>query len=485
MANDIIKLKGQDGTSYEVSAKKIGSGAKKDVYANPDKKFVAAFYRDPVDLTSLLRLKDLTGKYKNSIFSNDLWHKYLCWPYKQVTSPKGKIGLLLPYYPDHFFFKYGNIKGKEKSCDWFIKPITRKTMIDKKELGNWKKDFIVCLKLARALRRLHSAGLAHSDISYKNILIDPSQGNAMIIDLDELVVPGKYPAGVLGSPDFIAPEVMKTLNLKNDDPNKKLPSIQTDSYALGCLIYMILLHRHPLKGRKVHHSDAEKDLELTLGEKALFIENDSDYSNRPKIEGDRDMPWIDINRLPYKITGPLLSKLIKKNFQDGLHQPSERPMASEWENAILETLNLLTFCTNPNCESKWFVMNKAGRCPFCGSEYKGFSIPVFDIYKANYKNEYCFTGKQWVIYNGKTINKWDVFQNIYLNENINKDDYKRVGKFEFEKDRWFFENQYLSDLYIDGKEIKIGLETEIKVGSEIVFGKTPHGLKALVKMYHY
>ena len=32
---------------------------------------------------------------------------------------------------------------------------------------------------------------------------------------------------------------------------------------------------------------------------------------------------------------------------------------------------------------------------------------------------------------------------------------------------------------------KIGLETEIKVGSEIVFGKTPHGLKALVKMYHY
>jgi tRNA A-37 threonylcarbamoyl transferase component Bud32 len=27
--------------------------------------------------------------------------------------------------------------------------------------------------IARAVRRMHAAGLAHSDLSYKNILIDP------------------------------------------------------------------------------------------------------------------------------------------------------------------------------------------------------------------------------------------------------------------------------------------------------------------------
>lgn len=47
----------------------------------------------------------------------------------------------------------------------------------------------------------------HSDLSYKNILIDPVMGRACVIDVDGLVVPGKYPPDVVGTPDFIAPEV--------------------------------------------------------------------------------------------------------------------------------------------------------------------------------------------------------------------------------------------------------------------------------------
>ncbi len=55
---------------------------------------------------------------------------------------------------------------------------------------------------------MHAAGLAHSDLSYKNVLVDPVKGNASIIDLDGLVVPGRYPPDVVGTPDFIAPEVV-------------------------------------------------------------------------------------------------------------------------------------------------------------------------------------------------------------------------------------------------------------------------------------
>lgn len=41
---------------------------------------------------------------------------------------------------------------------------------------------------------MHAAGLAHSDLSYKNVLIDPVTGSACVIDVDGLVVPGKISA---------------------------------------------------------------------------------------------------------------------------------------------------------------------------------------------------------------------------------------------------------------------------------------------------
>lgn len=97
---------------------------------------------------------------------------------------------------------------------------------------------------------MHAAGLCHSDLSYKNVLIDPELGHACIIDVDGLVVPGKFPPDVVGTPDFIAPEVVKTSHLPKDDPRRVLPSIATDRHALSVLIYMYLLFRHPLRGGK-------------------------------------------------------------------------------------------------------------------------------------------------------------------------------------------------------------------------------------------
>ena len=92
--------------------------------------------------------------------------------------------------------------------------------------------------ISRAVRRLHAASLAHSDLSYKNVLVDPTSGRACIIDIDGLVVPGKFPPDVVGTPDFVAPEVIETQHLDKTDPNRKLPSVATDHHALAVLIYM-------------------------------------------------------------------------------------------------------------------------------------------------------------------------------------------------------------------------------------------------------
>ena len=111
---------------------------------------------------------------------------------------------------------------------------------------------------------MHAMGLAHSDLSYNNVLVDPIEKSAVIIDLDGLVVPGLYPAGVIGTAEFIAPEVLATKHLNKNDANRKLPNRLTDLHALPVLIYMFLLHRHPLKGGKVHNLETEIDDLLSM-----------------------------------------------------------------------------------------------------------------------------------------------------------------------------------------------------------------------------
>ena len=124
---------------------------------------------------------------------------------------------------------------------------------------------------------MHAAGLAHSDLSYKNILIDPVTGRACVIDVDGLVVPGKYPPDVVGTPDFIAPEVIQTNHLKKDDPKRYLPNIMTDRHALAVLIYMYLLYRHPLRGGLVHDLNDpqlyDRDIEIATTALNKAVEN--------------------------------------------------------------------------------------------------------------------------------------------------------------------------------------------------------------------
>jgi serine/threonine protein kinase len=123
------------------------------------------------------------------------------------------------------------IKGKEKEGKWFASANNQNRFLDEREKGTWLNYLKICILIARAVRRMHAAGLAHSDLSYKNILIDPVTGRACVIDVDGLVVPGKYPPDVVGTPDFIAPEVIQTNHLKKDDPARHLPNIMTDRHA--------------------------------------------------------------------------------------------------------------------------------------------------------------------------------------------------------------------------------------------------------------
>jgi DNA-binding helix-hairpin-helix protein with protein kinase domain len=166
----------------------------------------------------------------------------------------------------------------------------------------------------------------------------------------------------------------------------------TDLYALSVLIYQLLLCRHPLEGKNRFGDEVtDKD----LGADAVFIEDPTNRSTRYDVKWLQDaykrqgeqkaqdipylFPWRDLDRLPYTSLGPYLSEVVEKAFVKGLHDPTRRPSASDWEKALDRTMDLLLRCENPKCLAKWFVFTTDDQpvCPFCGTRVR-HSIPVLN-----------------------------------------------------------------------------------------------------------
>lgn len=464
-----VRLTATDGSTVEFVDEVIGSGAMKDVYFSPDKSYVVGFFREKQDANSKDRLQNIVGVYRDKIFKQvggDYWKNLFCWPEKLVEW-NGKLGIVCPTYHKNFFFQSGPFKGKEKEGKWFASAKLRNRFLPADQKGTWLDDLHMCIRIARAVRRLHAAGLAHSDLSYKNVLVDPLTGTACIIDCDGLVVPGKYPPDVVGTPDFIAPEVMETRSLKLGDPKKKLPSIYTDRQALAVLIYMYLLYRHPLRGGKVHDLDPAKDEELGMGKDALFVEHPTDHSNRIKVDqlGKSELPQGDPSKLPYTICGPYLKKLFDRAFIDGLHDPMKRPSAAEWEEALVKTTDLVQPCQNPSCEYKWFVFDNTTkpRCPFCGREYHG-QLPILNFYYSPSHGRFMSEQYRLMVYDKQTLYMWHVNRLIEPNEKTKPKDKKPAGDFHFFKGQWILINRRLPSMY---EILDDGTKKKIEVGGYV------------------
>ncbi len=495
----IIKCKTSDGKTVEFVDDIIGSGAMKDVYFSPDKSYVVCFYKTQQDFQAKERLQMITGKYHDSIFNQiggEYWKNLFCWP-TAMLEYDGKLGMVAPTYAKNFFFEYGSknndslqIKGKEKEGKWFAASNLRNRFVDSRELGDWLNHIKVCLLLSRAVRRMHAAGLAHSDLSYKNVLVDPSKGLACVIDVDGLVVPSRYPPDVVGTPDFIAPEVVKTNHLAKDDPNRSLPKRETDLHALAVLIYMYLLYRHPLRGGKVHDLvDEQRDESLTMGERALFVEHPTDKSNRIKLKNLKptELPWADTEKIPFTSTGPYLKELFLQAFVVGLHQPSMRPSANDWETALVKTVDLIQPCQNPSCDQKWFVFDNSTspKCPFCSTPFRGM-LPVLNLYSSRKEGSYRPDNHRLMVYTNQSIFPWHSNSLIVPNEKLADEQKKRVGYFVFHGDQWWLVNERLQGLFdVTGDmkiKIDIGHKLELKDGQKILFSKEDGGRLAVVQM---
>jgi serine/threonine protein kinase len=466
-----------DGSTVEFDSEPLASGGEKIVFFTKDKQHVVAFFfgyvNDPGERRR--RLEKILGAYNPTIggAQADYWRKHFCWPVGIIDNDtalpadfikrhnifRPVLGVVVPVYRSNFFFKDRTGNTREKKGRWFTGVKSRK-LVPEDERGTLLSYLQCCSVMASAVRRLHFAGLAHSDLSHNNVLIDPKNGDACLIDCDSLVVPGFAPPTVMGTPGYIAPEVVA---------GKKQPSIETDQHALAVLIYESLLLRHPLAGPKVRSTrSSEEDDRLSMGEKAIYVEHPLDASNYLS-----PAPEISVSRL-----GPYLQNLFTKTFVSGLHAPNLRASAGEWEKGLQQTLDLV----HPSPDGRnWFVLAKGMpfECPFSKQKWKE-PVPSCNLFRKMDGDEFVNEDYSITVWAGKYLYDWHFFANTTpLNSNR-----KPLAYFAAQKAKWYLVNQSEADMWLPDSSERVahGKGVVIQQGLKVLFSEAEGGRLAIFDM---
>ena len=222
------------------------------------------------------------------------------------------------------------------------------------------------LELAHSYLLLHSQGLCYRDISFGNVFFAPDTGDILICDNDNVAVDGETEGGVLGTPRFMAPEVVR---------GEALPSTQTDLFSLAVLLFYMFTVHHPLEGKK---ESEIKCLDLPAmnkiyGTEPVFIFDPQDRSNEP-VAGYHD------NALAFwPIYPQFLRGLFTRAFTDGIQDPANgRIRESEWRGAMVRLRDSLLYCGHCGIENFYDVDTlraTGGTPPVCWSCQATLQLP--------------------------------------------------------------------------------------------------------------
>jgi eukaryotic-like serine/threonine-protein kinase len=186
-------------------------------------------------------------------------------------------------------------------------------------------------ELANSFFELHAKGLCYRDISFGNVFFDPQTGEARICDNDNVDVDGR-PSSILGTPRFMAPEIVR---------GEAGPGTDTDLFSLAVLLFYILMVHHPLEGKReldIHCLDLPAMTRL-YGTEPIFIFDPNDESNRPV------RPYQD-NPLKYwEIYPRFLRDLFMQSFTTGIRDTVHgRVREGVWRNAMIDLRDSIVYC---------------------------------------------------------------------------------------------------------------------------------------------
>jgi serine/threonine protein kinase len=216
----------------------------------------------------------------------------------------------------------------------------------------------MALELADSFLRLHSLGFCYSDISFGNIFFDPVTGEISICDNDNVAVDGEGQSDVLGTPRFMAPEIVR---------EEARPNIGTDLYSLAVILFYMFMVHHPLEGRREREIPCLDlpAMKKLYGTDALFIFDPKHGANRP-VPGVHNNATLFWNLYPGYVRD-----IFTRAFTEGLRDPGARVRESEWRTVFTRMRDQIFYCHN--CGAENFLADEGNlpeplveqKCWFC------------------------------------------------------------------------------------------------------------------------
>jgi len=172
------------------------------------------------------------------------------------------------------------------------------------------------LLITSGFRELHLKGYSYQDLNDGNFVINPQNGDVLIIDNDNVSGDSKI-TGIAGKSRYVAPEIVA---------KGAKPSTNTDKFSLALILFLLWVRNHPLEGKAACPPCLNaKHERIIYGENPVFIWDPDDNSNRP-VQG------IHIGAITqWPLLPVYLQEEFKKAFsKDLLANPGNRILDQEW-----------------------------------------------------------------------------------------------------------------------------------------------------------
>ena len=332
-------LTAESGTKYTVRTL-LGAGGQGEVY---DVECSGRHYA----LKWYFKATATSGQKKTleSIISHGSPDPSFLWPQELVVPAQGDV--------------FGYIMD--------LRPKNYKSIVDLMKRRAEPSFYALCktaFNLARGYKKLHDWGAVYHDISFGNLFFDPDTGDVLICDNDNVSFDKNKEGGVLGTPGFMAPEIVR---------REKRPSRNTDQYSLAVLLFYLFMVNHPLEG-KLEASIKCMDMaarEKLYGTDPVFIFDPNNKSNRP-VKGIHDNATIYWPIYPEK-----LRQMFIKSFTVGLKEPAKRITELEWMTTFANMMSGIVHC--PQCTAPVFYdedLESQGAGHVCWNCSNSITVPA-------------------------------------------------------------------------------------------------------------
>lgn len=260
------------------------------------------------------------------------------WPEAITEKQKGSYGYVMALRPQNYF-EFGNY------------------LLAKKSFKSFTAMMAAAMKICNGFMMLHRFGYSYQDLNDGNFFIDPTNGDVLICDNDNVMPQGEK-SGIMGKARYMAPEIVAG----------GIPDKYSDRFSLSVILFMLFYANHPFEGAKVVACPCmtESYEKKFYGSEALFIYNPCDKSNLP-VKGIHQNV---IRRWPV-FPQKLRDTFIQEFSEEMLKNPTKRMIEQSWEKLIASLRDTLVIC--PHCGEETFIEESDAehKCINCGK-----SIPV-------------------------------------------------------------------------------------------------------------